>query len=109
MLLNVGTSGFSYPEWRGSFYPEGLPANKMLEAYAARLPTVEINNTFYRMPDAKLLEGFRDRVPDGFTFALKAPRSITHSAKLRNVEAKVQQFVALARLLEGKLGPLLFQ
>ncbi|HET9953300.1 MAG TPA: DUF72 domain-containing protein, partial [Polyangiaceae bacterium] len=79
------------------------------EAYAERLPTVEINNTFYRMPDAKLLEGFRDRVPEGFTFSLKAPRSITHSAKLRNVESKVQQFVGLAQLLGTKLGPLLFQ
>ncbi|MGC4093932.1 MAG: DUF72 domain-containing protein [Polyangiaceae bacterium] len=105
----AGTSGFSYKEWRGTFYEERLPEAKMLEAYATKLPTVEINNTFYRMPKAALFEGWRDKTPAGFTFALKAPRRITHISKLKNAAEQVPYLVEVARVLGDKLGPTLFQ
>lgn len=78
MRLRAGTSGFSYKEWKGPFYPEKLPAKDMLGYYAERLSTVEINNTFYRMPKRDMLEGWARKVPDDFTFVLKASRKITH-------------------------------
>jgi uncharacterized protein YecE (DUF72 family) len=81
----------------------------MLSAYAAKLPTVEINNTFYRMPTPSLLEGFRDKTPDGFSFALKAPRRLTHIAKLKNIAEPLAHLVTTAQTLGAKLGPLLFQ
>lgn len=109
MRIVVGTSGFSYPEWRGTFYPEKLPESAMLRAYGERLPTVEVNNTFYRMPQRSVFEGWAQKVPDGFTFAIKAPRRITHLGKLRNVEEAMNQFVDIARALGPKLGPFLFQ
>ena len=109
MRTVVGTSGFSYPEWRGSFYPESLPEKAMLGAYAERLPTVEINNTFYRMPKPSLFEGWLQKVPDGFTFAVKAPRRITHLGKLENVAEPTGLFFDTVRTLGAKLGPLLFQ
>ena len=84
MRLLVGTSGFSYAEWKGTFYPEGLPDGEMLKSYAERLPTVEINNTFYRMPQPALLEGWNKKVSGDFRFALKAPKSITHIARLKD-------------------------
>ena len=89
MHLLAGTSGFSYPGWRGTFYEEGLPESRMLAAYSAKLPTVEINNTFYRMPQASLLTGWAEKTPAQFSFALKAPRRITHIAKLKDTEALV--------------------
>ncbi|HEX6260861.1 MAG TPA: DUF72 domain-containing protein, partial [Woeseiaceae bacterium] len=82
MRLYCGTSGFSFKEWKGLFYPEKLPANKMLEFYAGRLPTVEINNTFYRMPRKKVLESWAAQVPEAFRFSIKAPRRITHFRQL---------------------------
>src|SRR5690606_16757568 len=109
MRLLAGTSGFSYPEWRGSFYPPDLSPKQMLAAYAARLPTVEINNTFYRMPSASLLDGWARQVPESFTFALKAPRRITHLAKLAGVEEPLRVFFELAARLGPRLGPVLFQ
>ena len=81
--IHTGTSGFSYPEWKGSFYPEKLPAKEMLSYYAERLSTVEINNTFYRMPKREMLEGWADKVPEDFVFVLKASRKITHHARLK--------------------------
>ena len=81
-MIWVGTSGYNYPEWKGSFYPADLAAAKMLPYYAARFPTVEINYTFYRMPSEKLLAGWAAQVPKTFRFTLKAPRRITHDAKL---------------------------
>ena len=78
----VGTSGYNYVEWRGSFYPEKLSPRKMLPFYAERLPTVEINYTFYRMPTERLLAGWSDLTPEHFRFTLKAPRRITHEARL---------------------------
>lgn len=109
MQLLVGTSGFSYPEWRGSFYPEGLPAENMLRSYSERLPSVEINNTFYRMPQPALLEGWNDKVQGDFTFALKAPRGITHIARLRNAADPVAHFLKVAATLGSRQGPILFQ
>jgi len=109
MLLFAGTSGFSYPGWRGTFYEEGLPESKMLAAYAAKLPTVEINNTFYRMPQASLLTGWAEKTPASFSFALKAPRRITHISKLKDTEALVATLFQLAEGLGAKQGPVLFQ
>ena len=105
----VGTSGYNYPEWRGTFYPEKLSSTKMLAYYAERFPTVEINYTFYRMPTEKLLQGWYDGTPERFTFTLKAPRRITHDAKLRRCEETLQAFCRAATTLGPKLGVLLFQ
>lgn len=105
----VGTSGYNYPEWRGTFYPEKFSTDKMLAYYAERFPTVEINYTFYRMPTEKLLAGWAGGTPDGFTFTLKAPRRITHDAKLQRCEDTLQSFVRIANTLGPKLAALLFQ
>lgn len=107
--IYAGTSGYSYPEWKGAFYPEDLPQSGFLEYYAERFPTVEINNTFYRFPRSSVLEGWRDGTPDGFTFAVKANQGITHRGRLREVEDLTRDFVERCRLLEDKLGPILFQ
>jgi uncharacterized protein YecE (DUF72 family) len=107
--VRVGTSGYNYPEWRGSFYPADLAASRMLAYYAARFDTVEINATFYRMPVPKTLAGWAAGTPEGFTFALKAPQRITHFARLRDVDEPVRYFCDTARTLGPKLGPLLFQ
>jgi uncharacterized protein YecE (DUF72 family) len=105
----VGTSGYNYPEWKGSFYPETLPASKMLAYYADRFPTVEINYTFYRSPTEKVLEGWSRTVPEHFAFTLKAPRRITHDARLRDCGEAVRRFLDTAAVLGPKLGTLLFQ
>jgi uncharacterized protein YecE (DUF72 family) len=109
MRLLVGTSGFSYAEWKGSFYPEGLPDAEMLKSYAERLPTVEINNTFYRMPQPSLLEGWNQKVVGDFCFALKAPRSITHISRLKDAASGTTHFLGVAGTLGPRLGPILFQ
>ena len=109
MDLLAGTSGFSYKEWLGSFYPEKLPADEMLRYYAARLPTVEINNTFYRMPAESMLERWSGEVPDGFEFTLKAPRRITHEKRLANIAREVGEFTRRTQVLGPNLGMLLFQ
>jgi uncharacterized protein YecE (DUF72 family) len=108
-MIRVGTSGYNYPAWRGSFYPERLAAAKMLPFYAERFGTVEINATFYRMPTEKSLAGWAAATPPGFRFALKAPQRITHFARLRNVDEPVRYFSDVAQTLADKLGPLLFQ
>jgi uncharacterized protein YecE (DUF72 family) len=107
--LRSGTSGFSYPAWKGPFYPEKLPPRDMLGWYAGRLPTVEINNTFYRLPRASVLEGWATRVPADFRFALKASRRITHQARLRDAGESLDYLLRTAAALGEKLGPLLFQ
>ena len=107
--MHVGTSGYNYPEWRGTFYPEKFSTAKMLEYYAARFSTVEINYTFYRIPTEKLLAGWSAGTPDHFQFTLKAPRRITHDAKLQRCEDLLQSFCRIARTLGPKLGTLLFQ
>jgi uncharacterized protein YecE (DUF72 family) len=109
MVIRAGTSGFNYAEWRGSFYPETLPAAKMLGYYAERFSTVEINATFYRMPTSKTLDGWAAQTPEGFAFVLKAPQRITHFARLRDVDEPVRRFTDAARPLGGRLGALLFQ
>ena len=109
MQLLVGTSGFSYKEWLGRFYPEKLPASDMLRYYAQHFGTVEINNTFYRMPAESMLESWTQQVPESFMFTLKAPRRITHDKRLREIEADVAEFARRAGVLGNKLGVLLFQ
>ena len=109
MELHVGTSGFSYEKWRGSFYPEDLASGEMLRFYAGQLSSVEINNTFYRMPKRALLEGWSRQVPPQFVFALKAPKRITHIKKLREVADDVTYLHRVAASLAEHRGPILFQ
>jgi len=109
MNCRVGTSGYNYPEWRGTFYPEKFATDKMLAFYAEHFPTVEINYTFYRMPTEKLLAGWAAATPEQFTFTLKAPRRITHDSRLQRCEDTTQAFCRIATTLESKLALLLFQ
>ena len=109
VTARVGTSGFSYKEWKGSFYPEDLTADAMLRYYAQRLPAVEINNTFYRMPKPELLVGWCEQVPDAFRFVLKASQRITHFKRLKDVSEEVGYFLRVAATLGDRLGPILFQ
>ena len=108
-MIWVGTSGYNYPEWKGSFYPENLPAAKMLPYYAERFPTVEINYTFYRMPNEKLAAGWAAQTPSPYKLTLKAPRRITHDSRLKNTASLVSGFCQVAGTLGDKLGALLFQ
>ena len=108
--LWTGTSGFSYKEWKGSFYPEKLPANRMLEYYSRRLSSVEINNTFYRLPRAEMLEKWASQVPEDFAFVLKASRRITHMARLKDAGDPLEYLTRTAvGALGDRLGPILFQ
>lgn len=109
MRVRVGTSGFSYPEWRGGFYPADLPDSRMLGYYSERLPAVEINNTFYRMPKGEQLAAWRDAVGADFQFVLKASRRITHIGRLVGVGDSVAYLWNAASVLDRKLGPILFQ
>jgi uncharacterized protein YecE (DUF72 family) len=109
MLLLAGTSGYSYKEWLGHFYPEKLPGSEMLRYYAGRFTTVEINNTFYRMPAESMLAQWYEQVPERFAFTLKAPRRITHDKRLREAETDVGEFLRRTDALGNKLGVLLFQ
>lgn len=109
MKLLVGTSGFSYKEWKGSFYPEDLPAKSMLSFYSERLPAVEINNTFYRMPQQSLLESWRSQVGDSFRFSLKAPQRITHFKRLKDAGEETKYFLETTTVLSESLGVILFQ
>jgi uncharacterized protein YecE (DUF72 family) len=109
MAIWVGTSGYNYPEWRGSFYPEKFPTAKMLPYYAERLATVEINYTFYRTPNAKILAGWSEATPEHFKLTLKAPKRITHVARLKDCAELLQYFVTTAATLGPKLGVLFFQ
>ncbi len=109
MRLSVGTSGFSYAEWRGPFYPETLPASDMLAFYAGRLPAVEINNTFYRMPKRSVLEGWAGQVPEAFRFAVKASQRITHQKRLKDAGDETRYLLDVSQVLGARLGVLLFQ
>jgi uncharacterized protein YecE (DUF72 family) len=109
MRLHAGTSGYSYAEWRGTFYPEAMPAAQMLAFYAARFDTVEINNTFYRMPKAPMLETWAAQVPESFLFALKAPAWITNRKSLDGVGRDAAHFCEVASTLGARLGPLMFR
>ena len=107
----MGTSGYSYKEWKGNFYPEKLPDKEMLKFYAGHFGTVEINNTFYRMPTENLLAGWAKTVPEGFKFALKANQQITHIKRLRETESTLKRFLEVASILNDgdHLGPVLVQ
>ena len=108
--LWTGTSGFSYKEWKGSFYPDKLPANRMLEYYSRRLSSVEINNTFYRLPRAEMLGKWASQVPEDFAFVLKASRRITHMARLKDAGDPLEYLTRTALgALGTRLGPILFQ
>jgi len=105
----IGTSGYNYPEWKGTFYPPTLSAAKMLPYYAERFSTVEINYTFYRTPNEAIVDGWNRATPDRFKLTLKAPKRITHDARLRDCADRVRQFLEVAATLGPKLGALLFQ
>jgi uncharacterized protein YecE (DUF72 family) len=109
MNLYVGTSGYSYQEWKGKFYPSDLPPEQMLRFYGERFRTVEINNTFYSMPKASVLQGWAGEVPTDFRFALKASQQITHRKRLKDAGDAVSQLLDVAQALKKRLGPLLFQ
>lgn len=108
-MIRAGTSGFSYKEWKGPFYPEDLPARGMLEYYASRLPAVEINNTFYRMPKSEVLDGWAETTGPDFRFVLKASRRITHFKRLSGAEEELDYFLRTAATLGPRLGAVLFQ
>ena len=108
-MIWIGTSGYNYPEWKGTFYPADLPAAKMLPYYAERFPTVEINYTFYRMPNEELVGGWAAQTPSPYKITLKAPRRITHDGRLKNCGDLVAGFCGVAGTLGDKLGALLFQ
>ncbi len=105
----IGTSGFQYAEWKGTFYPEDLPTGKMLPYFAERLFTTEINYTFHRIPSDKTIENWKNLTPDHFRFALKAPQKITHFAKLRECQDTIAYFCRVIGQLGNRLGPVLFQ
>ena len=107
--FRIGTSGYSYKEWKGNFYPEALPDGGLLRYYAERFTTVEINYTFYRMPNVRMLQGWAKETGTDFTFALKAPRRITHDLRLRDAADPLSDFCDIAAALKSKLGAILFQ
>jgi uncharacterized protein YecE (DUF72 family) len=107
--VRIGTSGYSYAEWKGNFYPEKMAAKDMLRYYAERFPTVEINNTFYRMPKEPLLEGWAAQVPESFQFVIKATQRITHIKRLKECGEELSFLFRVTATLAGRLGPILFQ
>jgi len=109
MKVYIGTSGYAYKEWKGRFYPEKISPKEMLRFYSGRLKTVEINNTFYRMPKESVLTSWAGQVPDGFVFAVKAPQVITHLKRLTNVLDETDYLFRTLSVLDRKLGPVLFQ
>lgn len=108
-MIWVGTSGFQYPEWKGSFYPETLSTAKMLPFYASHFPTTEINYSFYRIPREKTLANWAAATPAQFRFSMKAPQEVTHKRKLRETSAILERFCEVLKALDAKLGPVLFQ
>jgi uncharacterized protein YecE (DUF72 family) len=105
----IGTSGWHYDDWRGRFYPEKLPKAKWLEFYARHFPTLELNNTFYRLPKETVFQKWRDASPEGFVFSVKVSRFITHIKRLQDCKDEVGKFMSRATLLKEKLGPVLYQ
>jgi len=108
-MIYVGTSGYSYKEWKGSFYPENIPAKDMLAYYAARLQAVELNNTFYRLPQQSMVEAWKAQVPDNFRFTIKAPQSITHFRRLKDAAVVTQTVIETVSALEDRFGAVLFR
>jgi uncharacterized protein YecE (DUF72 family) len=109
MPILAGTSGWSFKEWKGTFYPKGLPDDGMLSYYAGKFPTVEINNTFYRMPKETVLLDWASKVPPSFRFAIKASQRITHHGRLKEVASEVEYFTRITNELGERRGPTLFQ
>lgn len=109
MRVAAGTSGYAYKEWKGTFYPEKLPQDQMLRFYGGQFGTVEINNTFYRMPSEKVLLNWATQVPESFTFVLKASQRITHQKRLQDVGEELGYFLKTSSVLGARLGPTLFQ
>ena len=109
MQILTGTSGFSYKGWKGAFYPSDLPQKRWLAYYAERLTAVEINNTFYRLPKAEVLQGWADQVPERFRFAIKASRRITHQGRLKDIDGPLAYLLRTVETLGEHRGPLLFQ
>ena len=109
MNLYVGTSGYSYKEWKGTFYPEDLPDKQMLRFYGERFRSVEINNTFYRMPKSSVFESWAAEVPAEFKFVIKASQRITHMQRLKDADDSVSYLLKVCGVLKQRLGPLLFQ
>ena len=109
MNLYVGTSGYSYKEWKGSFYPEKFPAKDMLSYYASRLQAVELNNTFYRLPQKSMVESWKAQVPDNFRFSVKASQRITHFKRLKEAGSETKFMLDTISALEDRLGVVLFQ
>jgi uncharacterized protein YecE (DUF72 family) len=109
MNLYVGTSGYSYKQWKGSFYPADIPDKKMLHYYGEQFRSVEINNTFHRMPTVSLLEGWANEVPDSFKFVLKAPQQITHIKRLKDADEAMSYLIDISGVLNERMGALLFQ
>ena len=107
--LRIGTSGWHYAHWKGSFYPAELPSEEWLGFYCQHFDTVEINNTFYQLPDDLTFQQWHDTVPPAFEFAVKASRFITHMKKLKDPQAPVNQFLGSVQVLSDRLGPVLFQ
>lgn len=105
----IGTSGWAYDDWKGLFYPEDLSSDELLPFYAQNFGTVEINNTFYQLPEKEVVRAWRDKVPNDFLFAVKANRYITHMKNLKDAEKPVERLIDTVSLLEDKLGPILFQ
>jgi uncharacterized protein YecE (DUF72 family) len=108
-LIHIGTSGWHYDHWQGSFYPEHLPKTELLTYYQERFHTVEINNSFYRLPTEKALKDWRDSVSPGFIFAVKGSRFITHMKKLKDPRQSIRPFMDRVKILDDRLGPILFQ
>lgn len=109
MRVRCGTSGFGYLSWRGTFYPPTARSGDLLRLYGERFSAVEINNTFYRMPAAAMLAGWREQVPASFTFVLKGPQVITHRKRLKEAAQETAHFHEVARALGPQLGPMLWQ
>ena len=109
MNLYVGTSGYSYKEWKGSFYPETIPAKDMLAYYASHLRAVELNNTFYRMPQPSMIESWKAQVPANFRFSVKAPQSITHFRRLKDAAPQTRIMLKTVSALEDRLGAVIFR
>src|SRR5438132_11514393 len=107
-MIWVGTSGYNYPEWKGSFYPADLPAAKMLPYYSARFPTFEINYTFYRMPTEKLVAGWAAQTPSPYQITLKAPRRITHDSRRKDAKDSVERIYVVAASPGAKIRTLRF-
>jgi uncharacterized protein YecE (DUF72 family) len=108
-MIRIGTSGWNYPHWKGRFYPADLPTDRWLEFYHSHFDTVELNKSFYNLPEAEQFASWKNQVSESFLFAVKASRYITHMKKLKDPEASTARFLHHVRALGGRLGPILFQ